>query len=72
VLWIQEERHLRETPLHEHSKALPKIMWYADPAGRTAIEEFRVSGHTIRKGCNASVSLPAAPVFLAFLQRCNG
>jgi hypothetical protein len=23
VLWIQEERYLRETPLHEHSKALP-------------------------------------------------
>jgi len=52
-LWIQEERYLRETPLHEHAKALPKgMMWYADPAGRTEIEEFRAAGHTIRKGHN--------------------
>jgi len=53
VLWIQDERYLRETPLHEHVKALPKgTIWYADPAGRTEIEEFRVAGHNIRKGNN--------------------
>jgi Terminase large subunit, T4likevirus-type, N-terminal/Terminase RNaseH-like domain len=53
VLWIQEERYLRETSLHEHCKALPKdMMWYADPAGRTEIEEFRAAGHKIKKGYN--------------------
>jgi len=53
TLWIAGERYLRETPLHEHSKALPKgFMWYADPAGRTEIEELRASGHTVRRGCN--------------------
>lgn len=53
VLCIQEERYLRETALHEHARALPKgFMWYADPAGRTEIEEFRVAGHRVRKGLN--------------------
>jgi hypothetical protein len=52
VLHIQDERYLRETPLHDHAKALPKIMWYADPAGRTEIEEFRSANHTIRRGMN--------------------
>ena len=52
VLWIQDERYLRETALHEHAKALPKIMWYADPAGPTEMSEFRAAGHTIRKGFN--------------------
>jgi hypothetical protein len=53
VLWIQEERYLRETPLHEHARALPKkVMWYADPAGRTELEEFRAAGHTVRQGRN--------------------
>jgi len=27
-------------------------MWYADPAGRTEIEEFRAAGHVIRRGYN--------------------
>jgi hypothetical protein len=52
VLWLHGERYLRETPLHEHCKNLPKILWYADPAGRTEIEEFRSAGHTVRKGLN--------------------
>ncbi len=53
VLWITDERYLRECPLHEHSKALPKkIQWYADPAGRTEIEELRIAGHLVRKGLN--------------------
>ncbi len=53
VLWIGAERYLRETPLHEHVRALPKgTMWYADPAGRTEMEEFRAAGHTVRRGLN--------------------
>ena len=40
VLWIDNERYLRETPVSDHAAALPKdVMWYADPAGRTEIEE---------------------------------
>ncbi len=27
-------------------------MWYADPAGRTEMEEFRAAGHTVRRGQN--------------------
>ncbi len=53
VLWIQDERYRRETTLHEHARALPKgIVWYADPAGRTEIEEFRLAGHLVRRGIN--------------------
>lgn len=53
ILYLQEERYLRETPLHEHARELPRgMMWYADPAGRTEIEEFRAAGHVIRKGYN--------------------
>jgi hypothetical protein len=55
VLWIYGERYLRECPLHEHTKALKEKsprMWYADPAGRTEIEELRVAGLTVRKGDN--------------------
>jgi len=53
VLWIQGERYVRESPLHEHVKALPKgPMWYADPSGRSELEEFRTAGHTIRNGIN--------------------
>jgi hypothetical protein len=54
VLWLHGERYLRETPLHEHARALPRgIMWYADPSGRTEIEELRVAGHVVRAGANA-------------------
>jgi hypothetical protein len=53
VLWIDGERYLRETALHEHARALPQgVMWYADPAGATEIEEFRLAGHRVRKGMN--------------------
>jgi hypothetical protein len=51
VLHIRGERYLRETPLHEHARALPPgVMWYADPAGRTEIEELRAAGHKVRRG----------------------
>ena len=40
-------------PLHEHVHALPKqVTWYADPAGRTEIEECRASGLVVRRGNN--------------------
>lgn len=57
-LWIGWERYLRETPLHEHRDALKKaeqghqIFWYADPAGRTEIEELRAANLLVRKGDN--------------------
>jgi hypothetical protein len=55
VLWIAWERCLRETPLHEHAAALkarPGVLWYADPAGRTEIEELRAAGLAVRSGDN--------------------
>jgi hypothetical protein len=55
VLWITGERYLRETPLHEHAAALRQlgdVTWYADPAGRTEIEELRASGLVVRRGDN--------------------
>lgn len=52
VLYINNERYLRETPLHEHAAALPKIQWYCDPAGATEMAEFRMAGHMVRKGYN--------------------
>ena len=53
VLWITHERYLRETPLSDHAAALPReVMWYADPAGRTEIEELRRAGLIVRKGDN--------------------
>ena len=53
MLWIGWERYLRETPLHEHVKALPRnVMWYADPAGRTEIEELRAADLKVLRGNN--------------------
>jgi hypothetical protein len=55
LLWIAGERYLRETALHEHAAALKKlgeVTWYADPSGRTEIEEFRASGLLVRRGDN--------------------
>lgn len=53
VLWIHDERYLRETALHEHAKALPRgVMWYADPASPAEIQEFRLAGHLVRRGMN--------------------
>jgi len=57
VLWILHERYLRETPIHDHAMALvaqaPQVMWYADPAGRTEIEELRRAGLKVVRGGNA-------------------
>jgi hypothetical protein len=55
VLWVEWERCLRETPLHEHAAALkerPGVAWYADPAGRTEIEELRAAGLNVRGADN--------------------
>ena len=53
VLWITHERYRRETALSDHAAALPReVMWYADPAGRTEIEELRRAGLVVRKGDN--------------------
>ncbi|MBI2806207.1 MAG: hypothetical protein HYX68_14595 [Planctomycetes bacterium] len=53
VLWITHERYLRETPISDHAAALPReVMWHADPAGRTEIEELRRGGLLVRKGDN--------------------
>jgi hypothetical protein len=55
VLWISGERYLRQTPLFEHAAALQglgKVAWYADPAGRTEIEELRAAGALVRAGDN--------------------
>jgi Terminase large subunit, T4likevirus-type, N-terminal len=55
VLWIEGERYLCETPLHEHAAALRQrkhVAWYADPAGRTEIEELRLAGLTVRASVN--------------------
>jgi hypothetical protein len=55
VLWIEGERYLSGTPLHEHAKALKElgsVQWYADPAGRTETEELRAAGVNVRRGDN--------------------
>lgn len=53
VLWLDQERYLREVPIHEHVAALPRgVMWFADPAGRTETEELRHAGHAVRRGDN--------------------
>ena len=41
--------------MHEHAAALRQLgetTWYADPAGRTEIEELRASGLVVRRGDN--------------------
>jgi hypothetical protein len=57
VLWVMHERYLRETPIHDHAMALaaqaPQVMWYADPAGPTEIEELRRAGLKVMRGGNA-------------------
>jgi len=53
VLYITDERYLREVPLHRHAAALPKaVTWWADPAGVQEIEALRIAGFTIRRGIN--------------------
>jgi hypothetical protein len=40
--------------LHQQAQHLPRnVRWYADPAGRTEIEELRAAGFVVCKGINA-------------------
>jgi hypothetical protein len=55
VLWLQGERYLRRTPLHEHAAALKPlkgVYWYADPAGATEFNELRLANLTVRGADN--------------------
>jgi hypothetical protein len=55
VLWIEGERYLTRTPLHEHAAALREhkgVEWYADPAGATEIAELRAGGLAVRRSDN--------------------
>jgi len=55
VLWIVGERYKSEVPLHLHTAALKQLgstMWFADPAGRTEIEEMRAAGLKVMRGKN--------------------
>ena len=53
-LCLHGERVLAQTPLSDHARALPKgVTWWADPAGRTEIEELRRVGMAVRQGINA-------------------
>lgn len=54
VLWINAERYKSSTSLNEHFKHLPKgYTWYADPAGRTEIEEARCADFKVLAGDNS-------------------
>jgi hypothetical protein len=55
VLWLDGERYLSATPLHEHAEALRALRpatWYADPSGATEIAELRAAGLTVRPADN--------------------
>jgi hypothetical protein len=53
VLTITHERYLRNVPIHEHARHLPKnALWYADPAGAQEIATLRTLGFAVRRGYN--------------------
>jgi hypothetical protein len=53
VLTITGERYVRETPLHEHARVLPRqVTWYADPAGAQEIDSLRRAGFVVRRADN--------------------
>jgi hypothetical protein len=53
VLTITGERYVRETPLHEHARALPRqVTWFADPSGAQEINGLRSVGLVVRRGDN--------------------
>jgi hypothetical protein len=54
VLHLVGEVYQSQTPLHVLGAALPRgVLWYADPAGRTEIEELRAAGHKVLRGLNS-------------------
>lgn len=57
VLHVNKEYYLRETLLHDIVQRLPKgYLWYADPSGRTEIEELRSANHKVL-GANNDIRL---------------
>jgi hypothetical protein len=55
VLWLGGERYARQVALHQHAaalKAVGPVNWYADPSGRTEIEELRAAGVSVLAGTN--------------------
>jgi hypothetical protein len=53
VLYLTHERYVREVPVHEHARHLPKqVLWFADPAGAQETATLRVHDLPVRKGCN--------------------
>jgi hypothetical protein len=53
VLTLTGERYVREVPLHEHARELPrKVTWYADPAGAQEIAALRKADFVVRGGVN--------------------
>jgi hypothetical protein len=53
VLFLTNERYVREVPIQEHARHLPKnVLWYADPAGAQETASLRVLGFAVRKGYN--------------------
>jgi hypothetical protein len=53
TLHIENEVYVRETPLCTLLGMLPKnVMWSADPAGASEIEQMRLAGFNVRKGKN--------------------
>jgi hypothetical protein len=53
VLTLTGERYLRETPLHEHARFLPRdVTWYADPAGPQEIASLIRANCIVRRARN--------------------
>jgi hypothetical protein len=53
TLYLTHERYVREVPLPEHARHLPrKVLWYADPAGAQETATLRALGFTVRKGAS--------------------
>ena len=54
LLLLHGERHKTRTPLSAHAQALPRaVRWFADPAGRTEIEELKGAGLRVWPAPNA-------------------
>jgi hypothetical protein len=62
VLWLTNERYVREEPTSVHATHLPReVTWYGDPHGANEIAELRRAGVVVRKG-NAAIHTGIAKV----------
>ena len=53
VLWVHGLRYKRRVPLSVHANAIKRdVMYFADPAGKDQIIEFRRADHAVRKAPN--------------------